>query len=56
MRNSSKHAPTDSYFYLVIQLEKFMMKLNMRVGPIRMKTTNMQKMNNYDTSTQNIPN
>ena len=45
-----------SYFYLAIQLVKFMMRLNMRVVPVRTKITNTQKMNNSEMSAENIPN
>ena len=42
----SKYVPTDSYFYLERQLDKFMMRLNSHVVPVRTQMT----------STQNIPN
>ena len=48
--------PTDSYFYLSIQIEKFMTRLNFPVGPVRTQMTNTQNMNNYEMSTQNITN
>ena len=47
--------PTDSYFYLEIQLDNCMIRFNMSVGPVRTLMTNTQDMNNYDMSTQNIP-
>ena len=56
VRRRSKHVPTDSYFYLARQLAKRTMRVNMRVCPLRMKMTNTQKMNCFETSTQNIPN
>ena len=43
-RKSYKHMPYDSYIYLTRQISKCMMRLN------------VQKMNNSETSTQNIPN
>ena len=33
-----------------------MMRFNIIVGAVRTQVTNTQKMNNYDMSTQNIPN
>ena len=56
MRKSYKHEPTDSYFYLGRQISKCMMRLNLRVGPVRMQMTNTQKINISDMNTQNIPN
>ena len=56
MRNSSKHVPTDSYFYTERQLAKCMIIFNIPVGPVIIQTTNTQRMNNYETSIQNIPN
>ena len=46
MSKRSKHIPTDIYFYLAIQLSKCIMRLNMRVGPVRTQMTNMQNMKN----------
>ena len=51
MRKRSKHMPTDSYFYLTRNLEKCMMKFNMRVDPVRTQMTNTKKINNYEMST-----
>ena len=51
-----KHMPTYSYFYLSIQLVMCMMRFNIRVGPVRTQMTNMQNMNNSDTSTQKTTN
>ena len=48
--------PTDSYFNLVRHIVRCMMRFNMRVGSVITKMTNMQKMNNYEMNTQNIPN
>ena len=33
-----------------------MMRFNMRVGPVRKQMTNMQNMNNYEMSMQNMNN
>ena len=46
VRKRSKHVPTDSYFYISINLAKCMMRFNFHVVPV---ITPM-------TSTQNIPN
>ena len=38
VRNSPKHEPTDSYFYIAIQIAKCMMRahaFNLRVDPVR---------------------
>ena len=51
-----KQVPAGSYFYIEIYLDKFMMKLYMHIGPVRKQNNNTQKMNNYDMSTQKIPN
>ena len=51
-----KHMCTDIYFYLEIQLAKCMIRLNMWGGPVRTQMTGMQKMNNYEMSTQTIHN
>ena len=48
--------PTESYFYLEIQLENFMMIFNRRVGPVITQMNNTQKMKNSEMITQNIPN
>ena len=32
------------------------MRFNVRISPVRTQMTNTQKMNNYEMSTQNIPN
>ena len=50
-RTRSKHMPADSYLCLARHLAKCMMRLNMRVGPVRMQMTNTQKMNNSEMST-----
>ena len=55
-RNSSKHMPTDSYFYLSRNIENCMMIFNMGVVSIRTQMTSTQKMNNSKRITQNIPN
>ena len=56
VRKRYKHEPTDSYLYLRRQLSKCMMRLNLRVGPVRTQMTNTQKINISDMNTQNIPN
>ena len=48
--------PIESYLYLSIHLAKCIMRLNMKVGPVRTQMTNTQKMNNSEMSTKNIPN
>ena len=53
---SSKHFPTDSYFYLSRYIAQCMMRFNICVGPVRTKMTNTQKMNHSEMSTQNIHN
>ena len=54
VRKRPKHIPTNSYFYLVIHLEKCMMR-NLR-GPLITQNISTQKMNNYNTSTQKMSN
>ena len=56
LRNMYKHVPTDSYFYLSIQIDKFMMRLSLHVGPVRTQMTNTKNMNNSETSMKKIPN
>ena len=56
MQKRHKQVPAGSYFYIEIYLAKFMMKLYMRIGPVRKQNNNTQKMNNHDMSTQKIPN
>ena len=56
MREGSKQVPTGSYLYLERQLEKFMTRFNMRVGPVRTQITNTQVMNNPEMGTEKIPN
>ena len=56
MKKRSEQIPTDSYFYLEIQLSKCITRFNIRVGPVRTQTTNMQKMINSEMNKQNIPN
>ena len=51
-----KHEPTSSYFYIAIQLDKCIMRLNSHVGTVRTQITNTQNMNNSDMSTQKTPN
>ena len=53
-RKRFKHMPSDSYFYLTIQLAKFVM-INSR-GPVITQNMGTQKMSNSKISTQNIPN
>ena len=53
---SSKHEPTDSYFYVLRQIAKCMVRFNKRVGSVRTQITNTQTMNNQEISTQNILN
>ena len=48
--------PTDSYFYLSIQLEKCTMTLNVRICPVRTQISNTQRMNNSEMSTQKMNN
>ena len=55
MGKRSKYTHTDSYFYLARHLTKCMMRFDMHVCPVRTKMTNIQKMNNSDMITQNIP-
>ena len=55
VQKRSKHEPTDSYFYLEIQLANFMTRLNSYVDPVRTQMNNTQNMNKYDTSTQKTP-
>ena len=50
-RTRSKHMPAESSFCLARHLAKCMMRLNMRVGPVRIQMTNTQKMNNTEMST-----
>ena len=47
---------TYSYFYLSRNLEKCMMRFNLRIGHVITQITNAKKMNNSDRSTQKIPN
>ena len=45
MRNSTKHEPTDSYFYLSRQLAECMMRaddLNLHIYPVRTEITGMK--------------
>ena len=49
VRKRSKYELMDSYFYLERHIYKCMMRLNMRVGPVRTQITNTQKMNNSET-------
>ena len=56
VQKSSKHVPTDSYFYLSRKLAKCMMRFNMCNGPARTQMNTTQKMNNSEISMQNIPN
>ena len=51
-----KYLPTHIYFYLSRHIAKCMVRFNMRVGPIRTKTTDTQKLNRSEMITQNIPN
>ena len=46
VRKRTKHEPTDSYFYLEIQLSKCMMRadsFNSKVDPVRTEMTGMQQ-------------
>ena len=56
VRKRPKNEPTDSYSYLARQFSKCMMIINSHVGPVRIQTTNTQKMNISDMNTQKIPN
>ena len=56
MLKISKHEHTDSYFNTTRHISKCMMKLNSHVVPVRTQTTNTQKMNNVEISTQKTPN
>ena len=47
---------TVSYFYLSRHLVTCMMRLNLRVGPVRTQMTNTQKKKNYEMSAQKITN
>ena len=54
VRKRSKHIPTDSYFYLAMYIAKYTMR-NFH-GTIRAQNISMQKMRNYNISTQNMSN
>ena len=56
VRKKSKNEPNNSYFYLERHLAKCMTRFNMRVGPVRTKRTNTQKMNISEIIRQEIPN
>ena len=56
VQKSSKHVPTDSYFYLAMHISKCMMRFNSHVGPVRTQMTSKQKMNNSEMSAKNILN
>ena len=52
----SKHEPTETYFNLERHLDKFIMRLNLYVVPVRMKMTNTSSMKNSEMSTSKTPN
>ena len=56
MRKTSTRIPTDSYLYLARQLAECMMRFNVSVCSVRMQITKAKNMNNFETSTQKIPN
>ena len=56
VRKRPKNMPTNIYLYLSRHLAKCMIIFNMRIGPVITQMTNMQKMINYEMSTQKIPN
>ena len=51
-----KHESTESCCYLERQIDKFNIRSNSHIFPVRTQTTNTQKMNIYEMSMQNIPN